>query len=301
MPLQMAALLIEPSIMVCEVACRGPWTERSVKETSLRRRERAVPERRSLAPQRRQAILDLVVQNQRVDVAEISERFGVSRVTARGDLEYLAKQNLITRARGGAVASLDRSLASGFSERALLNREAKRRIAKAALEFLVPGETVILDAGTTLFELSSLISTPSELTVITPALNIAIQLGSLTGLDVVTVGGKLDRSTISSIGSEAERQLRDALAHKVFLGTHLIDEHGDVAEPSAEIAIMKRAMVQAARQVILLADSSKWSVTSQARAKVAPLSSVHTVITDSGISKAAQRAMKDWGVDVVIA
>ena len=252
-----------------------------------------------LPPQRRQAILDLVVQRGQVDVADLSELLGVSRVTIRKDLDHLAGQNLITRSRGGAGSALNQSIEASFYVRALQNREQKSRIARAALSLLVPGETIILDAGTTVVELSNRISNAAELTIVTPALNIATQLGSLPGVELYILGGRLDPDTISNVGPIAEMQLQDVRAHKVFLGVHVIDPQGDLADPIREHACLKRAMVRAARQVILLADSSKWGVRS-AKAKVVALSACQTVITDTGLDDRHRRAMEAEGIEVIV-
>jgi DeoR/GlpR family transcriptional regulator of sugar metabolism len=253
-----------------------------------------------LPPQRRQAILDLTVRRGQVEVNDVSELFRISKVTARNDLDYLAKRNLVVRSRGGAVAALHQSLTASFSVRALQCQDEKRRIARAALGFIAPGETIILDAGSTVVELSNLISNPEELTVVTPALNIAMQLGSLPGVEVITVGGKLDAQTISNVGPIAEMQLQSVLAHKLFLGAYAIDPQGDLAEPQQEVAGLKRAMVKAARQVILLADSSKWNSRS-ARAKVVGLEAFHTVVTDSGLEDGVRRSMERSGIRVIVA
>ena len=213
---------------------------------------------------------------------------------------FLAKQHLIQRTRGGAVVSMQQSLALSFAVRAMLEREAKRRIARAAGELVVSGETIILDAGSTLAEFASCMPVTHELTVVTPALNIATHLGSFPGVELIIIGGRLDRDTISSVGPVAERQLQDVLAHKVFLGGHSVDEQGDIAERSLEIAALKRAMIRAAREVILLADSTKW-VTQAGKAKVAPVSSMNVVVTDTRISADARRAMVKDGIKVVVA
>ncbi len=271
----------------------------SVKASTREQGQPLGPERQ-LPPQRRQAILDLTVRHGQVEVNDLSRLFRISKVTARNDLDYLAKQNLVVRSRGGAVAALHQSLTASFSVRALQYQHQKRRIARAALSFIAPGETIILDAGSTVVELSKLISNPDELTVVTPALNIAMQLGSLPGVEVITVGGKLDAQTISNVGPIAEMQLQGVLAHKLFLGAYAIDPQGDLAEPHLEVAGLKRAMVKAARQVFLLADSSKWGSRS-ARAKVVGLEAFHTVITDPGIDDAVRRAMERRGINVIVA
>ncbi len=271
----------------------------SVKASTREQGQPLGPERQ-LPPQRRQAILDLTVRHGQVEVNDLSRLFRISKVTARNDLDYLAKQNLVVRSRGGAVAALHQSLTASFSVRALQYQDQKRRIARAALSFIAPGETIILDAGSTVVELSKLISNPDELTVVTPALNIAMQLGSLPGVEVITVGGKLDAQTISNVGPIAEMQLQGVLAHKLFLGAYAIDPQGDLAEPHLEVVGLKRAMVKAARQVFLLADSSKWGSRS-ARAKVVGLEAFHTVITDPGIEDAVRRAMERRGINVIVA
>ena len=248
---------------------------------------------------RRQQILELVIGNKEVAVDELSTYFGVSKVTIRGDLESLANQNLVQRTRGGAVASLQQSLTLTFAERALLERDAKQRIARAALELLSPGETVILDVGSTVAELSSSMSGTSDLTVVTPALNIATRLGSLPGVEVVLVGGKLDPDTISCVGPVAEEQLRDVLAHKVFLGAHAVDSQGDLADWSLEVAGLKKALIRSGRQVILLADATKWKVR-PAKAKVASLAVVSIAITDNRIAPREVKAMEKLGIRVVV-
>jgi DeoR/GlpR family transcriptional regulator of sugar metabolism len=254
-----------------------------------------------LLSQRRQAILDLTVRDGSIDVEKISSLFGISNVTARSDLDFLAGRHLVERTRGGAVAALQRSLAADFEERSLRNRDEKRRIAKLASEMLAPDETVILDAGSTIVELCRYISSVMRLTIITPALNIATELGSLSGLEVLIVGGRLDSRMISSVGGIAERQLHECLAHKVFLGAHMIDADGDIADISSEVADVKRAMVRSARQVILLADSSKWNSETVGKYKVTSLGSVDVVVTDKGLTKSIRADMERDGIRVSIA
>ena len=97
----------------------------------------------------------------------------------------------------------------------------------------------------------------------------------------------------------AERDIADLPAHKVFLGAHAIDAAGDVVDVSLHIARLKRAMVRAARDVFLLADSSKWGVGGVA--KVLPLAQVHTVVTDDGLSAEARREIEVAGVRLIVA
>src|SRR5439155_22894047 len=130
-------------------------------------------------------------------------------------------------------------------------------------------------------ELARSLAHVTPLTVVTNALNIATQVGSLPGVNVVVVGGSLNEETISTYGPQAERSLNDLVVQKVFLGTHAMELEAGVTDTSIEIVQVKQAMVRAARRVILLADSSKWGCV--AFAKVVPLSGVHTIVTDSNL------------------
>jgi len=252
-----------------------------------------------LAPDRRQQILELIYQQGSAYVAQLSEKFSVSGVTIRGDLDWLAAHRLVGRARGGAVALPTQALAAAFSQRSVQNKEQKQRIARAALELLQPDETVVLDAGSTVYELSRLVSNGAGLTVVTPALNVAAQLVGLPGIELIIVGGRLDPHTLSTSGATAEQAILDIPAHRVFLGAHAVGTQGDVFDVSIEVARLKRAMVRAARHVILLADSSKWGSTGQAR--VAELSAIHTIVTDAGLPKTARRAVQAAGANLIVA
>ena len=248
--------------------------------------------------ERRARIAELVAQQRSVRVSELSNLFQVSEVTIRNDLDLLAKQGLLVRDRGGALANTQASLTIAFEQRAVLNQEEKRRIGDAAAQFVTPGDTIIIDAGTTTLEMARHLSNLSPLTVVTNALNVAVQVGTLPDAHVILVGGSLNRDTISTIGPHAERDLNDLLVNKVFLGIHAADLEAGLTDTSIEIAQIKRAMIRAGRQVILLADSSKWGRV--AFAKVAPLEAVHVIVTDSGLPDDTRAACERLGIRLVV-
>lgn len=252
-----------------------------------------------MAVERRARIADLARSQGSVRIKDLCDLFGVSQVTIRGDLDFLAGQGVLTRDRGGAIANARASLFTAFDQRAGQNLEEKRRIGRAAARLVQPGDTIVMDAGTTVMELAKALDDVSPLTVVTNAVNVATQLGSLPDVHVILVGGSLSRETISTIGPHAERDLNDLVVQKVFLGTHAVDLEAGLTDLSIEIAQTKRAMVRAARQVILLADSSKWGRVGLA--KVVPLSAVHVLVTDSGLPGEAQEAVKRLGVELILA
>jgi DeoR/GlpR family transcriptional regulator of sugar metabolism len=243
--------------------------------------------------------VDLVAQRGLVRVSELSDLFHVSEVTIRDDLDLLTRRGILVRERGGAIANTNTTLATAFEQRASLNIEEKRRIGRAAAQLVNPGETIIMDAGTTIMEMAKALTNVSPLTVVTNALNVAIQVGAFSDVHVILVGGVISRETISTVGHHAERDLSDLVAQKVFLGAHTVELEAGVTSPSIEVAQVKRAMIRAGRQVILLADSSKWGRVTFA--KVAPLSAIHTIVTDTNLPSDMRTAIERLGIQLILA
>jgi DeoR/GlpR family transcriptional regulator of sugar metabolism len=178
----------------------------------------------------------------------------------------------------------------------MLNLGSKQRIGEAAARMVLSGDTVILDAGSTLMEMAKRLPAVSPLTVITNSLNIATEVGSRPGVHVMLAGGSLSPETISTVGPVAERDLRELLVGKLFLGIQAFGQDSGLSDVSLEVARVKAAMVSAADYVILLADSTKYST--RAFARVAPLSEIDCLITDSGFPEEAAQQLLAQGIEV---
>ncbi len=246
---------------------------------------------------RQRQILALLASQGSVRVADLSERLRVSEVTIRTDLERLARQGLLARYRGGAVARADTSRSTAFSERAGHRQAQKARIAVRAVEMIKPGDSIILDAGTTVMEVAKRLHGISPLTVVTNALNTASYLAGQPGVHVIMIGGSVTAETVGTVGPISERDIEGFLVDKLFLGGHALDIELGILDVSVEVARVKIAMIQAAKQVILLADSSK--VGTRAMAKVAALNAAHVLITDSELSDAKAEAVGALGLRVI--
>jgi DeoR family transcriptional regulator of aga operon len=253
-----------------------------------------------MSPERRQQMLDLVNRDGSAQVDQLAQAFAVSRVTVRGDLDWLAERNLVRRARGGAVAVLAHTSAMAFTERTALNSAEKKLIARAARQLVQPNETIILDAGTTVLELAVLLGDADGLTVVTPALDTAVHVERFGTARIVLVGGEFDPRARSVMGAIAEADVAELPAHRAFLAAHAIDTQQDIADLSFDVARLKRAIVSAAREVILLADSSKWS-DCEALAKVVSLSDIDILVTDSGLPEALRDQIASLGTRVIVA
>jgi DeoR family transcriptional regulator, aga operon transcriptional repressor len=248
---------------------------------------------------RRSRIAALVRQRSSVRVQELAELFQVSPVTIRTDLVQLEKNGLLVRDRGGAVATAQRSALVAFETRTSLHLAEKRQIGRAAAGLVDPGDTILLDAGTTVVEMVPHLPQTGPLTVVTNALNVGLALQALPNARVMLLGGSINYATFGTLGPMAEHDLEGLVVEKLFLAAETIDITAGVTDSTIEIAQLKRAMVRAARQIILLADSSKWGRTGFI--KVASLSAVHTFITDAGFGAADRLALERLGIRVVIA
>lgn len=249
-----------------------------------------------LVADRRRMITELVAARGSMRVTELGSILGVSEVTIRNDLELLAHEGLLVRDHGGAIARTHTALSVAFDQRARLNLEAKQRIGQAAAALVQPGDTIMLDSGSTLLEMAKRLPNLSPLTIITNGLNVAIQVGSLPDAHVVLAGGSLSLETIGTVGPLAERDLGDLLADKLFLGTDAFELETGLSDVSIEVARVKRTMISAAKQVILLADSGKFPT--RAMARVAPLSAVHCIITDKGFPEEIAQQLAAQNIEV---
>ena len=164
-----------------------------------------------LAAERQARIVHLIAQQKTVTVAELCKRFSVSDMTVRRDLQRLENDGILVRTHGGAVAStLEQDAAFGVREQSFT--EEKEAIARVAASLVHPGETVILDAGTTTARLARYLHGKAGLTVITTSLHVLRELGSDDQITLIATGGTVRQATLSFVGSWAEEMLsRDPL------------------------------------------------------------------------------------------
>lgn len=251
-----------------------------------------------LKRERHKRIRQIIEENGRATVAELSTIFGVSEATIRRDLEELDSLGLIQREHGGALRS-----APSFTEPPILQRvteqEAeKRRIGRAAARLVRDGETIFLGSGTTTLEVARNLEGMKNLTVITNALNIAIELLNSEGINQIVIGGLLRPSEMSLIGHITEQALKELRADKVFIGMHAIDvQYGLTSDHLPEV-MTDRAIIEFASEVILVADHTKFGRVSNSF--VAPVSSVDVIITDDRVPLATLQELEQLGIKVIV-
>jgi DeoR family transcriptional regulator, fructose operon transcriptional repressor len=233
------------------------------------------------APERHQQILGRARAEGRVDVTSLARELDVTPETIRRDLTALERHGLLRRVHGGAIPVERLGFERDLADRETLQSAEKDRIAKAALDEIPDGGSILLDAGSTTVRLADSLPGDRELTVVTHALPVASVLAARPGITLHLIGGTVRGRTLAAVGSWALRDLADIHADVVFLGTNGISvEHGLTTPDLAEAAV-KRALIGAARRVVVLADHTK--VGRADFAQVAPVQAVDTLITDSEV------------------
>jgi len=256
---------------------------------------------RLLAEQRRRKILDLLEQKGQVTVRDLVDRFGVSAVTARGDLDALASNGSAVRSHGGAVRQLEASQDYPLRFKETLNRGEKIKIGRAAAELVRPNEVIILDSGTTTAEVARQIKARKiqPVTIITNALNIASELMDAPGISVIVIGGLMRPVSCSFVGPQAETMLKEFHADRLFLAVDGFDLTIGASTPDVFEAQLNGLMMQVSKEVNIVADSSKLGRRSVSR--IGPTDKIHRLITDSRASAEFVDALRKKGVDVLTA
>ena len=249
---------------------------------------------------RRVQIIEKLNSKGQVLVKELSKLFKVSGVTIRNDLEQMEKQHLLLRARGGAYkiesgVRIDHAI----SEKHKLHYNQKVKIGKLAASLIKAHNTILVDSGTTTVEILKHLAPKMEVTVITNALNVANVLIGKPEVAVIIPGGTLRKNSLSLVGPLAEKNLHHFYVDKAFLGCDGFDVTKGFYTPNIEEAHLNRIMIENAREVIVVADSSKFG--RKSLNLVGTLKSVHMVITDEGITNEQRRKLEKAKVKVMIA
>ena len=250
------------------------------------------------AEERRRAILDRLRASGKVTVEELAGHFGVSAPTIRTDLARLEEMGVLQRTHGGAIPASGTLFEPAYSQRQVIRHAEKQAIGRAAAEMVTDGETILLDAGTTTFELALALRERSALTVVTNSIPIALALSENEAIEVTLVGGRIQPKRLAALGPLAVRYLRSFHVDRAFLSFNGVDAAGGFSVVDFEAAESKERMMASAGETIVLADSAK--IGRIAFARVAPVCSARLLITDPEIEIDARTSLEEAGLPVQI-
>ena len=234
------------------------------------------------AAHRRGRTLQLLQERPSVGVAELRELFGVSEVTIRSDLAYLADRGLVTRTHGGATLPERRQLELSHAAREHTNVDLKQRIARAAVQLVSNHESIVLDASTTALQIARAIKQRGgwqDLTVVTNGIFTAIELVGVPGITTIITGGIVRETAVSVTGALAEELLGKVNANVGFFGGLGLTARNGLTDADIQEVQMKSSMVEACRRVVAVVDHTK--IGHVALATFAPIARIDLVITDS--------------------
>jgi DeoR/GlpR family transcriptional regulator of sugar metabolism len=246
-----------------------------------------------LAHQRQVRILAELRRTGAVRVSDLTEMLDVSDMTIRRDLENLVASGIARKVHGGAVLAGQVAHEPGFAVKSQLEQSAKHAIAARAASLIQPGAAIALSAGTTTWAMAPLIVTIPGLTVVTNSTTVADAIATLdptNQISVVLTGGVRTPSA-ALVGPVADRAIATMHVDQLFLGVHGMDERIGFTTPNLAEAATNRALIACAREVIVVADSSKWGVVGLA--DIAPLTAAHVVVTDDRLPRAAARILAE--------
>jgi len=251
------------------------------------------------AEERQRSILERLRERGKVTVEELSDEFAVSAPTVRADLAALEARRLLRRTHGGALPAETSLYEPPYAERAVAFAEEKRRIGRLAAELIRPGETVILDAGTTPHEVGRGLAElgTQGVTVVTNNLPTAVLLSDAPGIDVIVIGGLIQPRRRAMLGPLAVDFLAPFQADRVFLGVSGVDVAVGLTAVDFDAVQVKRAMIAHAAEVVVVADSSK--IGQKAFAHVAPLTDCAVLVCDGGLGDEDAVRLTEAGINSI--
>ena len=247
---------------------------------------------------RHQFIMHQLQREGRVNVLQLCKELKVSSVTIRKDLKLLEKKDLLFRTHGGANATNPYTVDRPVNEKEKLQSSEKADIAYAAAQLIAPNDSIIIASGTTVLALAKKIQIRESLTVVTSALNVALELIKHPNVEVIQLGGLLRKSSSSVTGPYAQNILDDFFCTKLFLGVDGIDIELGLTTTNSMEAQLNRQMITQSQKVIVLSDSTKFG--KRGFGRICGLEEIDQVITDSGIPEHYKKTLESLGIEVTI-
>ncbi len=249
--------------------------------------------------ERREDIVRLIRQARHVRVEELADRFHVSTVTIRSDLNYLNDKGLIIRSRGGAAIADVFVQRLPLQDKAGANTGKKQIIGKAAANLINNGDSIILDSGTTNQQIARYLQEKQNLVVMTNDLNVANELADIPDISLMMTGGTLQQASRSFYGQQAEESLQNFHFNKLFLSVDSFDLKAGLTSYFDREASLNRTMCRVASEIILVTDSSKFG--KKSCHLILPFARFHTLVTDSDIPDQYLCNLQEQGIRVIIA
>lgn len=252
------------------------------------------------AEERRYEIIKLLGEKTKLLIPALCEQFGVSPATIRNDLRALERKGVLKRTHGGAISVSKAGFELSNQSKEVGRIEEKRRIAAYAESLIEDGDTILLDTGTTTMELAKLLTSKSNLKVVTNDIKIALFLEENTDASIFLLGGMLRRSFHNTMGAITAQQVSGLNVDKAFMAANSLCADKGFTTPVLDLVNVKKAMISAASMVVFLVDSHK--IGRVTFAQFAGLNDADKLITDDGADMKYINRLREANkyIDIVI-
>lgn len=244
-------------------------------------------------------IKEQLSKNGYIRVQDIADQLGVTGATIRKDLRILESQNVLIRAHGSASPVKPHVMDISIQEKSVQHSAEKLAIAVAAQKLIRPDDAIILASGSTVTAFAEQLQPINSINVVTPSIGIAVLMNEKDDAKVLLLGGEMYKNSLSVRGIYAEAGLKNVSCSKVFIGCDGIDISTGITCATIEEARLTNAMMAAASQTVILADSSKFG--RRGFGKIGALEDFDIIITDAGIPKSLKEKIEEAGVQIIIA
>lgn len=247
-----------------------------------------------LREERQQHIVDLVNEEGQATVADLADRFDVTRMTIRRDLQSLDERGKLRRTHGGAVRRRRELLEPPLFDRMQEHEGEKKRIAAAVAELIRPRETIFLGSGSTIHYVAKRLVERDDITVVTNAVTVLSEFTRYSRADLIVIGGFLRRSEYSLIGHIAEAALADLRVDKVIMGMRGIHPQYGLTSDHPQELMTDRRILEIGDEVIIVADQSKFGFT--ATSMTAPITRASLFVTSRDAPGDVVAAIRSKGI-----
>ena len=228
--------------------------------------------------ERRQKMLTVISQQGTATIAQLSDQFAISEMTVHRDLKFLESTGKVEKTYGGVIVRHSQ-VETEFERRRLIGTYAKQLIARAAADMIENGDSILLDASTSVLFLIPFLESKKNIIVFTTGITVTQQLSSFENIEVHCMGGMILNDTDSFTGSMTIDNLKKIHADKCFMGCAGITPSYGISDPLLPIAEVKKFSAAASNEVIVLADRSKFG--RETRFKVLPFDELDLIISDA--------------------
>ena len=246
------------------------------------------------ALERQKHILEVLREEGSVSVNRLSKALSVTEETIRRDLEKLEKEDALMRTHGGAIPVDNQEMP--LEKRKQTNTAIKEKLARAAIRFILPGDTVFLDASTTTFFIARELKKMKKVTVVTNSLRILNELADVPDIKVISIGGLVSRNQ-SLVGSQAVNCIKENYyVNKMFFSSRGISINAGILESNEQECAIKQCMVANAKSKFYMFDRSK--VGRLGLAKLAKFEEINHVIAEKNFSEELREKFNEYNIEI---